>query len=85
MFRCWRRTGACPTVLENLMTAKILLTGATGTIGRATLRALQNQQHAVRIASRASERARELAHERDDVVEFDFDDAESMSKAFEGI
>jgi uncharacterized protein YbjT (DUF2867 family) len=65
----------------------ILVSGATGTQGGATVRALLEKGFAVRAMTRnpGSERAMALAELGTEVVQGDFDDAESLDRALSGV
>lgn len=64
----------------------ILVTGATGTIGSQVVKALRGAPGVkVRAAVRSGERASELAGDNVTTVDFDFDRAESIAKAVDGV
>lgn len=64
----------------------ILVTGATGTIGSRVVKALRGAPGVkVRAAVRSGERASELAGDNVTTVDFDFDKAESIAKAVDGV
>jgi len=65
--------------------AKVLVTGATGTIGGATVRALQQAGVPLRMALRDVSRGQALAGADDELVAFDFADPAGMQAAFVGI
>ena len=65
----------------------VLITGATGKQGGATLRALQGADFHLRAMTRRphSDAARELKNRGIEVVEGDLDDEESLKRALEGV
>ena len=64
----------------------ILVTGGTGTIGSQVVKALRGAPGVkVRAAVRSGERASELAGDNVTTVDFDFDKAESIAKAVDGV
>ena len=64
----------------------ILVTGGTGTIGSQVVKALRGAPGVkVRAAVRSGERASELAGDNVTTVDFDFDEAESIAKAVDGV
>lgn len=64
----------------------ILVTGATGTIGSQVVKALRGAPGVkVRAAVRSGEQASELAGDNVTTVDFDFDEAESIAKAVDGV
>ncbi len=65
----------------------VLVTGATGHQGGAVARELLARRYHVRAMTRRpdSERARELARLKAEIVQGDFDDAESLTRAIEGV
>lgn len=67
------------------MKEKILVTGATGTIGKELVKQLISQEFCVRIAVRDPEKAAELDTCGCPIVLFDYQKPETFKKAFEGI
>lgn len=65
--------------------AKILVTGANGTIGNATVRALREGGKEVRAGVRNIEKGAQLRELGAEVVPFDFGDPEGMRRALEGV
>ncbi len=67
----------------------ILVTGATGTVGREVVRALQTLEQPVRVSSTDPDRAKQLLAASglkvDDAVRLEFGDAQSYSAAFTGV
>ena len=63
----------------------ILVTGATGTIGRHVVGALLDAGASVRAAVRVPERATELRDSGAELVEFDYDRPETFAAAFDGV
>jgi uncharacterized protein YbjT (DUF2867 family) len=64
--------------------AKIVITGATGTIGQEVARALLEAKEEVRIVARDPSKVSELQRLGAEVVAGDFDDQASLEKAFQG-
>lgn len=64
---------------------KILVTGATGTIGTQVVRALRERGLAVRAGARTPESLKDLAALGAETVRIDWDDAGSVKAAFAGI
>jgi uncharacterized protein YbjT (DUF2867 family) len=68
------------------MEPKILVTGATGTVGTEVVRQLAESGVAVRAAVRSIEKAeKKFKHPNVESVEIDFNDPESLDVAFKGI
>jgi uncharacterized protein YbjT (DUF2867 family) len=66
------------------MTA-VLVTGATGTVGRHVVSELLDRNADVRAGVRSIERARETLPDGAALVEFDFEKPETWGRAFEGV
>lgn len=64
--------------------AKILVTGATGTVGSATVKALLARGADVRVGVRSPDKAGEYKQAGAEVVAFDFDDVATYKGAFTG-
>jgi uncharacterized protein YbjT (DUF2867 family) len=64
---------------------KILVTGATGTIGKQVVRALRERGLAVRAGARTPESLRDLAALGAETVRIDWDDRASLAAAFAGV
>jgi len=67
------------------MTNSILVTGATGTVGRHVTRGLSETDADVRAGVRSVERARETLPDGVDPVHFDFEKPETWGRCFEGV
>lgn len=67
------------------MRAQILISGATGTIGGATVRALQARGIGVRIGTRNPDEAQHLVADADEVVPFEFGNEATLDAAFDGV
>jgi uncharacterized protein YbjT (DUF2867 family) len=67
------------------MSSTILITGATGTVGEAVVRQLQDQQIDCRVAVRQPDRAQALFGDRVEAVQFDFLDSATFPSTFDGI
>jgi uncharacterized protein YbjT (DUF2867 family) len=67
------------------VTDSILVTGATGTVGRHVARGLTDTDVDVRAGVRSVERARETLPDGIDLVRFDFEKPETWGQAFEGV
>jgi uncharacterized protein YbjT (DUF2867 family) len=65
--------------------SKILVTGATGTIGKEVVRALRAKNLAVRAGARTPEKLEALKKLGAEVVALDFNDAASVQAAFQGV
>ena len=64
---------------------QVLVTGATGTVGRHVTRGLAEGDAAVRAGVRSVERARETLPDDAELVRFDFEKPETWGRAFEDI
>ncbi|RLM89117.1 SDR family oxidoreductase [Haloarcula sp. Atlit-7R] len=64
---------------------QVLVTGATGTVGRHVTRGVTEGDAAVRAGVRSVERARETLPDDAELVRFDFEKPESWGRAFEDI
>ena len=64
---------------------QVLVTGATGTVGRHVTRGLSDTDADVRAGVRSVERARESLPGSADLVSFDFEKPETWGRAFDGI
>jgi uncharacterized protein YbjT (DUF2867 family) len=64
---------------------KILVTGATGTIGKQVVRALRERGLAVRAGARTPESLQDLKALGADTVRIDWDDSASLTAAFAGV
>ena len=67
------------------MKETILVTGASGTIGRELVRYLISNNICVRIAARDEQKVKEFENCGCPVIKFDFEKSETFGKAFEGI
>lgn len=67
------------------MSEAILVTGATGTIGRDVVKRLAQKKASVRVAIRDKAKASKLFGPAVDLVEFDFENAATFSKALDGV
>jgi uncharacterized protein YbjT (DUF2867 family) len=67
------------------MSSTFLITGATGTVGEAVVRQLQQQQIDCRVAVRQPNRAQALFGDRVDATRFDFLEPDTFAAAFAGI
>jgi uncharacterized protein YbjT (DUF2867 family) len=69
------------------MSRKILVTGATGTIGKALIKSLQTKNAAFVVGVRDKEQAMEKLPnvQAKDMIEFDFSNASTYEKAIEGV
>jgi uncharacterized protein YbjT (DUF2867 family) len=65
--------------------SKILVTGATGTIGKEVVRALRAKNLSVRAGARTPEKLEALKKLGAEVVALDFNDPASVQSAFEGV
>lgn len=65
--------------------SRILITGATGTVGSLTAQALLDAGARVRVAVRDPAKAAALAARGAEVVAFDYDDASTFAAAFAGV
>jgi uncharacterized protein YbjT (DUF2867 family) len=65
--------------------SKILVTGATGTIGKEVVRALRAKNLEVRAAARTPEKLESLKKLGAEVVALDFDNPASVKAAFQGV
>jgi uncharacterized protein YbjT (DUF2867 family) len=65
--------------------SKILVTGATGTIGKEVVRALRAKNLTVRAGARTPEKLEALKKLGAEVVALDFNDPASVQSAFEGV
>jgi uncharacterized protein YbjT (DUF2867 family) len=65
--------------------SKILVTGATGTIGKEVVRALRAKNLTVRAGARTPEKLEALKKLGAEVVALDFNDAASVRAAFQGV
>jgi uncharacterized protein YbjT (DUF2867 family) len=64
---------------------QVLVTGATGTVGRHVVRGLRDTDADVRAGVRSVERARESLPESAELVSFDFEKPETWGRAFDGV
>ncbi|MEM7677233.1 MAG: NmrA family NAD(P)-binding protein, partial [Myxococcota bacterium] len=69
---------------ENQMT-KILVTGATGTIGRQVAQVLLDRKTDVRVAVRDERKAQDLKDEGAELVTYDIEKDVGLNTAFEGV
>jgi NAD(P)H dehydrogenase (quinone) len=67
------------------MSGTILVTGATGNIGRAAVEALSGQQTGLRLSSRSREKLEQLRATGHDAVEIDFADPATIDGALDGV
>lgn len=67
------------------MTAKILVTGATGTTGAEVVRQLTAAGHTVRVLVHNAEAAKKLPQKNVEIAKGDYDDAANLAQAFKGI
>lgn len=67
------------------MSAKILVTGATGTIGKALVNSLQQKNVSFVAGVRNTEQAKEKLGNNVEVVEFDFSNPATFERATEGV
>jgi uncharacterized protein YbjT (DUF2867 family) len=67
-----KQTGRLPQEKGNVMDQTILVTGSTGTIGRATVNALHKMGRSARLATRSPSGQHPVATQDDEIVEFDF-------------
>ena len=67
------------------MTGSILVTGATGTVGRHVARGLSDTDVDVRAGVRSVERAPETLPDGVDPIQFDFEKPETWGRAFQGV
>ena len=65
--------------------SKILVTGATGTIGKEVVRALRAKNLEVRAGARTPEKLEELKKLGAEVVALDYEDPASVKAAFQGV
>ncbi|MFW5922581.1 MAG: SDR family oxidoreductase, partial [Halodesulfurarchaeum sp.] len=67
------------------MTGRILVTGATGTVGSTVVQALEDETSTVRIASRCPERAREVVAADVEAVAFSVTEPETWGQTLDGV
>lgn len=65
--------------------AKILISGASGNVGRALIERLSEAGLPIKAMARSKRRLRRINAENIEVVEADLSDPESLAKAFEGV
>jgi uncharacterized protein YbjT (DUF2867 family) len=70
--------------------AKILVTGATGNVGREVVKALLERDEPVKAAARDADRVQQVAQAMEwdgdyETIRFDYDDADSMRAALNGV
>lgn len=67
------------------MTGKILITGATGTIGKAVVKNLQLKNESLIIASRNPEQAKQKFSKEAEIIEFDFGKPSTFEQAVKDV